>query len=181
MIELAVVRNSDELEKCGIWELYERSFPWCERRSLVAQRRAMASAEGFHCCKILRSGDVVGLMFYWQLPQFIFVEHLAVVESCRGQGVGRSALALLGRKGLPIILEIELPTDEATDRRLQFYLSCGFVELSVEHVQLPFHEDSSPVPMRLLSWPAPMSAVDVALLEQYLKDVVMSFVDGSST
>jgi len=34
--------------------------------------------------------------------------------------------------------------------------------------------------MRLLSWPAPMSAVDVALLEQYLKDVVMSFVDGSS-
>lgn len=177
MIELADVRNPEGAEEAAIWELYERAFPRCERRSPAAHLRAMSCGEVFHCRKILKGGDVVGLLFYWQFPEFIFVEHLAVAEDRRGQGVGCGALKLLCQKGLPIVLEIEPPADEVTQRRLQFYLSCDFVELDAEHEQLPFHEDSSAVPMRLLSWPGPLAAADVALLEHYLRDVVMRFVD----
>ncbi len=161
-----------------VWALYETAFPRCERRSWAQHRRALASDPEFCCMQISRSSQLVGLLFYWRLSGLLFVEHLAVAEHCRGQGVGHAVLQWLQQMGKPIILEIEPVVDSVTARRRQFYCSAGFVELPYEHVQLPYHADTPAVPMRLLSWPEGVSEQIVADFEKELHMRVMRYADA---
>lgn len=138
----------------------------------------MAAGAGFECVQVHRDGQVVALVFYWRLPGCLFVEHLAVLGKCRGQGIGRAVLQWLQAKAMPIILEIEPVVDYATRRRLEFYAAAGFVELPFEHEQLPFHADSPAVPMRLLSWPVAMTAAQIDDFERELRGRVMLYSDA---
>lgn len=140
----------------------------------------MAVEPGFECVQVSRNAQAVGLVFYWQLSQCLFVEHLAVDAACRGQGIGKAVLRWLQAKGRPIVLEIEPVTDSTTQRRLRFYTSAGFIELHMEHVQLPYHADSAAVPMRLLSWPIAMLPGEVGAFEKELRERVMCYADSAA-
>lgn len=163
-----------------VWRIYESSFPRFERRSRAQHERALKSADVFCCKQLVLDEAVVGLLFYWELPKCLFVEHLAVAEACRGRGVGTAALKWLQEQGKLLILEIEPPLDTATCRRLEFYQNAGFELLPCEHEQLPFHADTPSVPMRLLSWPYPATAEEVACLENALRDTIMRYSDALS-
>lgn len=162
-----------------VWSMYETAFPRCERRSWEQHQRALATEAGFSCVQISRSFQPVALLFYWHLSgDLLFVEHLAVAEHCRGQGVGNAVLQWLQKMGKPIILEIEPVVDFVTERRRRFYHSAGFAELPYEHVQLPYHADTPPVPMHLLSWPGVLPEQMVMDFEQELRSRVMRYTDA---
>lgn len=161
-----------------VWQIYESSFPRCERRSRVQHERAVKSEDTFHCKQLVLGETVVGLLFYWELPECLFVEHLAVAEQWRGHGVGSAALKWLQEQGKLLILEIEPPQDAPTSRRLEFYRSAGFELLPFEHEQLPFHADSPSVFMKLLSWPHPASEEEVDCLENALRENIMRYSDA---
>ncbi len=161
-----------------VWQIYESSFPRYERRSRSQHEQAVKSADGFYCKQLVQDEAVVGLLFYWELPKCLFVEHLAVAESWRGYGVGTAALKWLQEQGKLLILEIEPPLDSATCRRLEFYRNAGFELLPYEHEQLPFHADTPSVPMRLLSWPHSATAEEVDCLENSLRDTIMRYSDA---
>lgn len=161
-----------------VWQIYESSFPRSERRSRVQHERAVKSENTFHCKQLLLGDTVVGVLFYWELPECLFVEHLAVAEQWRGRGVGTAALKRLQEQGKLLILEIEPPLDAATCRRLEFYRSAGFELLSFDHEQLPFHADTPSVPMRLLSWPHPATKEEVDSLENALRENIMRYSDA---
>ena len=161
-----------------VWQIYESSFPRSERRSRVQHERAVKSENTFHCKQLVLGDTVVGVLFYWELPECLFVEHLAVAEQWRGHGVGTAALKWLQEQGKLLILEIEPPLDAATCRRMEFYRSAGFELLSFEHEQLPFHADTGSVPMRLLSWPHPATKEEVDSLENALRENIMRYSDA---
>lgn len=159
--------------------LYAESFPLCERRA-SAHHRAIAAAESdFYPMELYHaSGAFVGILCYWHWPQheLLFVEHLAIVPSFRGLGYGHAALRYLHQMNACIILEVEPVVDEVTARRLAFYKSAGFVRLSFEHVQLPYHVGGVPVSLELLSLQSdgtPARAAQVELLEYLLHTRVM--------
>lgn len=157
--------------------LYESAFPVEERRDLAWQHRALADAD-FHCTELQRDGAFVGLLTYW-LPEgasFLYVEHLAVLPECRGQGVGSAALSWLAAQAsaTPILLEIEPPEDTRTRRRLDFYERNGYTLLLKHHLQWPYHPQSPAVPLKLMA----RGAVDDALVgafEDYLHTRVMAW------
>lgn len=160
-----------------VWQIYESAFPRSERRSFAQHEQAMRSESAFHCKQLMLGERVAGLLFYWELPTCLFVEHLAVAEQCRGLGVGKVALRWLQEQGKLLILEIEPPQDAPTRRRLSFYQGAGFVLLPYEHVQLPFHADTPSVPMSLLSWPYAAAESEVECLENSLRHTIMCYAD----
>lgn len=159
------------------WDLYARAFPHQERRCRSEHVAAVAQEKDFYAMELYRDGVFVCLLFYWVLKgsNILFLEHLAVQESCRGMGVGEAALRMLP-EGYTVLAEIEPVEDEMTARRWRFYEHAGFVLQPQAHVQLPFHDGDAPVPLLLISrredgQPATQEQVDA--LEQALRDWIM--------
>ncbi len=135
------------------WLLYESAFPHEERRAMSDHAVAMGHEPYFVCLHLRDAQGFVGILFYWVLTQCVYVEHLAIASTRRGQGLGKAALNLLQQHELPIILEIEPVKDAATARRLRFYESTGFHRLAAVHYQLPYHRGEPPLLLELLSYP----------------------------
>ena len=66
------------------------------------------------------------IVFYWEDDRFLFLEHIAVERALRGRGYASDALRILKNKNKPVILEIEPPVDEKTEKRYSFYRKNGF-------------------------------------------------------
>lgn len=178
MLQCVRVTSPSDPRFPALWNLYAESFPLEERRPFLCQVEAMEKEEAFHCLHLEDEKGFAGLLFYWILPQGIYVEHLAVEKSRRGQGVGRRVLERIARMGLPVILEIEPVQDAATRRRLHFYESAGYVRLPYEHAQLPFRKGGDPVPMELLSFPSAMPEDEVRAFQAVLREHVMRYREG---
>ena len=142
--------------------LYEQSFPVYERRDSTEQARALKNSN-YHFDIIKEDGDMLGIMFYWELDDLIFLEHFATQPHLRGKGIGVKALELLKSKGKSILLEIEPPQDEITIRRFGFYKRCGFVLNSHYHIQAKYHLGDEDCELKILSFPEEISK------EQYMR------------
>ena len=156
------------------WHLYETAFPATERRGAVQHAAALADT-AFHCLHLADAAGFAGLLTYWQWKHLVYVEHLAIVPSRQGRGLGRAALAMLDA---PVILEIEPVVDAATARRLAFYESCGFETLSHHHVQLAYQTGEPNITLWLLSRPA-VDADTVADFERLFHAGPMRYRDGA--
>ncbi|MFR9651791.1 MAG: GNAT family N-acetyltransferase [Rikenellaceae bacterium] len=109
------------------WELYLAAFPKNERRDLDYHTETMSKRE-FHCDVVLDSDTPIGILFWWDLSEFTFVEHLATIPAVRGKGYGNQILSdLISCSKKPILLEVEHPEDEISRRRIGFYERMGFV------------------------------------------------------
>ncbi len=161
-----------------LWSLYQDSFPVEEQRPFLWQKEAMLREETFYCLRLEDEKGLAGLLFYWQFPACLYLEHFAIASARRGQGLGHAALSLLHGKGKPVILEIEPVADALTRRRLSFYESLGYVRLPWKHAQLPFRRGGSSVPMELLSYPVAMTEAQVRGFQSRLASVVMHYRDA---
>ena len=132
--------------------LYESAFPREERRDEDEQNRVL-SKEEYHFDMILDGEELLGIMLYWKTEDFIFLEHFAVLPEARGRGVGATALELLKAEGNTVILEIEVPSDEITRRRLAFYRRCGFVLTKHYHIQAKYRLGDDDLVLKILSYP----------------------------
>ncbi len=137
----------------------------------------MAEQEVFHCLRLTLGGEFAGIVWYWQTPGFIYLEHLAVAPARRGQGIGHLALDELCSQGIPLVLEIEPVVDEPTERRWYFYRSAGFHQLPFFHLQPLYHRGDAPLPLTLLSYPHAMSEDEVAVYEDFMRHVVGHYTE----
>ena len=70
-----------------------------------------------------------GFLAVWEFESFIYIEHFAVDPALRNSGTGSAMLQeLVKQYQKPICLEVELPEDELTRRRIGFYERNGFVQ-----------------------------------------------------
>ena len=112
-------------------------------------------------------------MLCWETETFIYVEHFCTFPELRGQGYGRRALEVLGRRGKTVILEIDPPVDEIAVRRKAFYERCGFVENPYPHIHPAYHRDHAGHELVVMSFPKMLKAEEYEHFHRYLQDVVM--------
>lgn len=125
LITITPVTSTDNTYLSAVNMLYMSAFPETERRpwpSLLA----LIGTPFFTLYVATESsaGRFVGFFSLWRLPDAIYVEHLAVVDTERGNGVGGllvdKALEIAGNR--PLVLEVELPeTGPDAPRRISFY------------------------------------------------------------
>lgn len=146
------------------WDIYQSSFPLNERRALDEQHKIMNN-DNFICLAIKESNNsIIGILWYWKFKTCIYGEHLAFRKDIQGKGFGKLALDYLKeqatKNNLAIILEIEIPNqnDKNTIRRENFYLREDIKPTSHKHSQPPYHKQDPATPMKIMSWPHPITS-----------------------
>lgn len=94
-----------------------------------------------------------GFLAVWEFESFTYIEHFAVDPVLRNSGTGSAMLQKLVKQyQKPICLEVELPEDELTRRRIGFYERNGFVFNEYPYIQPPISKGKSPVPLRIMTY-----------------------------
>lgn len=147
-------------------EIYLSSFPEEERRPWDDILRLTTIVGGPYALYIIMCGyKPVGLLSTWTFDEFVYVEHFAVNESHRGNGIGKTVVReLLSSVSRPVVLEVELPeAGEDARRRIDFYVRNGFTPLADYcYVQPPYQSNLPEVNLMLMSTDPKINAEKVA-------------------
>lgn len=151
MIGLQQITTKDIRYYAYMENLLTSSFPVEEYRELSILREYADSLPCFYCHIILDDSNPIGFLSYWDLGDFMYIEHLAVDAKLRNGGYGQEVLAHLDHQsGKPIVLEVERPTEEIAQRRIQFYQRQGYKLWKEEYVQPPYRIGGEELPMYLM-------------------------------
>lgn len=151
--DIAIRRISTEGELWHAEKLYLESFPLPERRETREWIEYTWNKPEFHNNVILQGESIVGFISYWEFPGFVYVEHFAMSKAVRGRGLGGKALDLLLRKynsEKPIVLEVEMPADEVSKRRIDFYRRHGFCLRPEQYFQPPYRKGGDTLEMKIM-------------------------------
>ncbi|GAB3786823.1 hypothetical protein GCM10028818_50710 [Spirosoma horti] len=103
----------------------------------------------------------------------LFVEHIAVDPAQRGKQHGQRAISELRRLESPyIILEVELPQDALSQRRIQFYERQDFSLNAFSYAQPPYQAGNPSIPMHLMSIPPIPDQATFSAQSQLIKERV---------
>lgn len=113
--------------------------------------------EQYICDEVLQiilldyNDSFAGFVFFWTLPGFAFIEHMAVAADLRGRGAGSEILHWMEQQYPRIVLEAE-PASKSKDaaRRIQFYGRLGYTPFAADYTQPPYQAAYPPQPMLLL-------------------------------
>jgi ribosomal protein S18 acetylase RimI-like enzyme len=130
--------------------LYEEAFPREERRDPEALA-TMLNGPLMHFSAVIGQRQLVGLVVFWRFDRFLYIEHLAVFPHLRCKGIGEAILKKLCKESKPILLEVEIPYDQLSLSRVDFYQKCGFFSLPIAYQQPPYRSGETVIPMRLFS------------------------------
>lgn len=133
-------------------ELLVSSFPVDEYRDLEALRQHVSDTEEFHLLLAADGGEPVGFVSYWDFGACCYVEHLAVHPRLRNRHYGRHIVQHLQQSARALVLEVELPTDELTRRRIGFYQRLGFEVCRLPYVQPAYRVGGATIAMHLMLW-----------------------------
>lgn len=151
MIRFLPIKTSDS--GYGFIEnLLHESFPSEERRDDNMQRNYTDHNSLFTAYLIMDDDIKIGLITLWKLDSFYYVEHLATSPNVRNKGYGKLILQSLLNdfSDLKIVLEVELPQDEYSKRRIGFYERNGFRLCHKPYMQPPYRKGGSSIPMYLM-------------------------------
>ena len=153
MIQFERITSTDHPQYPWMENLMTESFPSEERRDDEKQRTLINTQKDFFCNLLIEDGNAVGMMNYWQMDGFVYLEHFAVDPQRRNGGFGQQALnTLKSTVHSPIILEAEEPNDEMSKRRIGFYQRQGFILQETEYLQPPYREGDGFLPLKLMTY-----------------------------
>ena len=148
MFERITEKTFDE-----IFPLLEAAFPVTELR-LKEDQRKLLQEECYRLYGVRKGGGFAAVFATWEIEDFLYIEHFAVKEEYRNGGYGGSLLdALLKEKGRPMVLEVEVPEDELTRRRVGFYERHGLVYNDYPYLQPPLRKGNDLLPLRFMTYP----------------------------
>ena len=151
MIKLQQINTSHE-HYPFVESLMQTAFPLQERRDTNLQREYTDNKPHFYTNLILEDKTPIGLLTYWELDKFHYIEHFAIHEQYRNKGYGQLVLGLIQKEIKDmIVLEVEEPTDDITYRRIAFYQRQGFVLQNVPYQQPPYRKGDKWFTMKLMT------------------------------
>lgn len=153
LISILEIKETDTVFVDVINNIYHVSFPPEERRDFDKFLELMNENDYFKVFVILKDENPVGFITIWDFSDFAYVEHFATAPEARGGGIGNKVMHLIVKHlNKPIILEVEPPTDEFSQRRINFYNRCGFSLIdTIEYFQPPYRESDQPLKLFLMS------------------------------
>lgn len=164
---------------------YMDSFPEAERRPFPLLRRLSCEHPAFTVWALFQQLPTLsteatqevytGFITAWKFEKFIYIEHFAIDASARNGGIGGRALKqFLASCQAPVVLEVEIPTDELSKRRIGFYERLGFTLDQHLYYQPPYQEGGETLEMRLMTY----GKIDLAIFFEQVKQTLYTQVYG---
>lgn len=156
-------------------DIYTVSFPIFEQRNEMQQKKAFES-EAYHLLIATENEKFLSFISYWEFENYIYIEHLAVNPEYRGQNIGSETLHLFAKKiQKTVILEIDPPVDEISQKRLRFYEALGYKLNSFVHYHPAYNPaEYKPHELRVLSLDRQLEIGEFNLFKQQLETIVMN-------
>ncbi len=131
-------------------DLYEQSFPIEERRdySLVLD---IYKTDSLSLNIIYDNQTKVGILNIWDFNDFLYIEHLAISKQYRNRQIASKVLEQLNSQNKLIILEVELPNDELSKRRIGFYERNSFTIQPYFYMQPPYRKGEKGIKMHIMA------------------------------
>ena len=159
-----------------IEKLLTEAFPTEEYRELADFRFLTMYESRFHNNLIFDDGVPVGFITYWDMDQFCYVEHFAILPGMRSRGYGCEVLEYLKtRINGSIVLEVELPVEEAAKRRVAFYQRQGFQLWQRAYLQPPYRLGGCFFPLFLMAYGPLDEAADFDRVRGLIYRVVYNY------
>lgn len=167
----------DDFEQ--VHDLMGCSFPLVERRHHDAQKALLDHPHYAINALYDDENRVRAFMALWEFEPFVFFEHFAVHPDCRNGGIGAGMLReLLSRIPKRVCLEVEPPETELAQRRIRFYERNGLFLNRYPYIQPPLNEESSPIPLMVMSTGSPLSPEEFATVKETLYREVYGLPEG---
>lgn len=137
-------------------DLFEDAFPKEERPPFASLKHRDGAK--FHFL-VASNGDgdgdqgyPVGILTYWNFEDFVYVEHFAIASELRNQGFGKAVfLDFMMQQSEQVVLEVEMPHDEQSEHRIEFYSSMGLFRNVQQYEQPSYYGLDSVIPMIIMS------------------------------
>lgn len=153
MIEIRQVSTKDQANYAFVEELMYTAFPEQERRDTPQQRDYSDNNPIFHSNIILEEEKPIGMISYWNMDGFYYIEHFAIDPALRNGGYGKCVLETIKEQlQKAIVLEVEEPNEEMSMRRINFYKRLGFTLHENPYVQPPYRKGDDELPMLLMTY-----------------------------
>lgn len=153
MIERIKIEGTNHPLLSKMKHTYKTSFPPEERRKFGEVEELLVENPRLTIDAFLKDGEYVGFVTSWQLDGFIYVEHFAIEEEKRNIGIGKDALTeFVSAKGVPVVLEVELPEDDMSRRRIGFYERIGFVLEPRSYGHPPYREGVEGIELYVMAY-----------------------------
>lgn len=155
-----------------LYSLMEQDFPEVERRTKDDQKNLLKN-KAVSLNFIKNDNAITGYFIYWDLGEFLFIEHIATLKEFRGQGLGTKFLKnFIKQSNKNILLEVELPTDKVSIMRISFYEHLGFVLNDYDYTQPSYHNGGDEQPMKIMTIKEKLSKSDYDRYTKKIKKVV---------
>jgi len=120
--------------------------------------------------------NITAFIANWEFSDFNFIEHFAVDSKIRGSGIGTAMLkAYLNKCNKPIFLEVELPENHVSIRRIEFYKRLGFYLNNFEYLQPPMQKQYDFLPLKVMSYPRSVDEKEFINFKNTVYDRVYKF------
>ncbi len=177
MFEIVKVNEDDNYSLSRIKYIYESSFPENERRDFVDVIKLITNQQ-FTLYAVKFEIEIVGMLSIWELSEFYYIEHFAIDENYRSEGIGSFVLKqFISVRDKQIILEVDLPYDNISLKRIRFYENFGFVLCHENYIQPPYSKSKESVPMLIMSKPEITGLVEFERIKAVLYQIIYNVSD----
>ncbi|MGL4607168.1 MAG: GNAT family N-acetyltransferase [Eubacteriaceae bacterium] len=146
----------------AIYKIMEESFPQDEYRP-YSEQKSLLDKENYTIYVFKDQGfdTIKGFITLWEFKSFSYIEHFAVNSKFRGSGIGSSILQEVMKKcETKICLEVELPEDIISEKRIHFYEDNHFFLNHYPYTQPPISTGRKSIPLLLMTYPEKISELD---------------------
>lgn len=160
----------------SFFKVMEKSFPEIERRTYEGQKELFDESQYRVLGYKNNNNEVTAFIAFWEFDDFHFIEHFAVDEELRGNGIGsRFIKDFLNKSAKKTVLEVEYPEDEISMRRIEFYKRIGMNINDYEYVQPPLQKGQELLPLKIMSYPDTLDKAQFDYIRKELYDNVYKF------
>lgn len=128
------ISADDTADYNKVKKLFTAAFRPCEMRGGQEQQQLLKRPE-YELLGAFTGDELYAAAAVWRFSDFSFLEHFAVSEHLRGNGLGGAMLKEITDMFDPLILETERDMDDFSARRHAFYIRNGFSDCGVEYFQ----------------------------------------------
>lgn len=140
----------------SFYEVMKGSFPSIEIRDYQGQKNlfdnTMYNVIGYKD----KEQKVCAFLAFWRFEDFNFIEHFAVDDNLRGNGIGtslfRNYLNSNSNNEKLTLLEVELPEDDISLRRIKYYERMGMKLNDYDYLQPPLQDGKPFFPLKIMSY-----------------------------
>ena len=170
-------RRIKDVEFDEFYGVLEEAFPFLERKTKSELYNDFLVIKNFFPCFILRDGEKVGIISYWEFDDFIFVEHLAIKKNLRNKALGTQFFNIfLNSITKTIVFEVEKLNNIMAKKRIHFYKRLGVVFNEYSYFQPSYHNGDDKVPMYFVSFPNNISLSQfenyTSLIKKYVYKII---------